>query len=124
VGWNTCIARDKAASERPAVAFLSHPHGVAFPPLLRQIERVNERKVRLFIKPYCGWCHKAMNWLDDHDVEYESLDVISDDAAYREMVKLSGQQLAPVIEVDGKVLADFGPDQLARFWKQLYPQET
>jgi hypothetical protein len=22
-------------------------------------------KIRLFIKPYCGWCHWAQNWLDD-----------------------------------------------------------
>lgn len=20
-------------------------------------------KIRLFIKPYCGWCHAAMRWL-------------------------------------------------------------
>ncbi len=65
-----------------------------------------------------------MNWLDQHDIDYETLDVTSDDAAYREMVKLSGQELSPVIEVDGKVLGDFGPDQLARFWKQLYPHEV
>lgn len=76
-------------------------------------------KIRLFIKPYCGWCHKAMNWLDARDVEYEVLDVISNDAAYDEMVKLSGQELAPVIDVDGKILADFGPDQLERFWNKL-----
>jgi len=63
-----------------------------------------------------------MNWLDAHDVEYEVLDVISNDAAYEEMVKLSGQELAPVIDVDGKILADFGPDQLAAFWKKLEPQ--
>lgn len=75
-------------------------------------------KIRLFIKPYCGWCHKAMNWLDARDVEYEVLDVISNDAAYDEMVKLSGQELAPVIDVDGKILADFGPDQLERFWQK------
>ena len=62
-----------------------------------------------------------MNWLDAHDVDYEVLDVISDDAAYREMVKLSGQELAPVIDVDGKILADFGPDQLERFWKKIEP---
>ena len=23
-------------------------------------------KIRLFIKPYCGWCHKASRWLDEH----------------------------------------------------------
>ncbi len=76
-------------------------------------------KIRLFIKPWCGWCHKAINWLDDHDLQYETLDVLADDKAYDEMVRLSGQTLAPVIEVDGKVLADFGPDQLAKFWKQF-----
>ena len=76
-------------------------------------------KTRLFIKPYCTWCHKAMRWLDDHDIQYEKLDVIADEAAFAEMVRLSGQELAPVIEVDGKVLADFGPEELERFWKKL-----
>jgi glutaredoxin 3 len=80
---------------------------------------VNATKIRLFIKPYCGWCHKAIRWLDANDVEYETLDVMADNAAYDEMVKLSGQELAPVIDVDGKILADFGPDELAVFWKKL-----
>jgi hypothetical protein len=35
------------------------------------------------------------------------------------MIALSGQELAPVIEVDGKILADFGPEQLAKFWKKV-----
>ena len=76
-------------------------------------------KTRLFIKPYCGWCHKAMRWLDDHDIAYEKIDVIADDAAFAEMVRLSGQELAPVLEVDGKILADFGPEELEKFWKTL-----
>ena len=75
-------------------------------------------KVRLFIKPYCGWCHRAMHWLDDHGIEYEVLDVMKNDAAWDEMVRLSGQELAPVIDVDGKVLADFGPNDLAAFWEK------
>ena len=60
-----------------------------------------------------------MNWLDDHGVDYEVLDVIKDDAAWEEMVRISGQELAPVMDVDGKILADFRPDQLERFWKKL-----
>jgi glutaredoxin 3 len=76
-------------------------------------------KIRLFIKPYCGWCHKAMRWLDDHDIAYEKIDVIADEAAFDEMIRISGQELAPVIDVDGKVLADFGPEQLEKFWQQI-----
>jgi len=71
------------------------------------------------VKPYCGWCHKAERWLDQREIDYETVDVISDEAAYDEMINLSGQELAPVIDVDGEILADFGPDQLARFWDQL-----
>jgi glutaredoxin 3 len=78
-------------------------------------------KARLFVKPYCGWCVKAVRWLDDHDVEYEQVDVSQNDAAYEEMIRLSGQDLAPVLEINGRVLADFGPEELPGFFKQLPP---
>jgi glutaredoxin 3 len=76
-------------------------------------------QIRLFIKPYCPWCHKAVRWLDQRGVKYETLDVIADSKAFTEMVNLSGQTLAPVIDVDGEVLADFGLDELERFWEKL-----
>lgn len=80
-------------------------------------------KIRLFIKPCCGWCHKAQHWLDERGIQYETLDVIADSRAMTEMVKLSGQTLAPVIEVDGKILADFGPEELAKFWEKISPPD-
>ena len=76
-------------------------------------------KIRLFIKPYCPWCHKAQHWLDERGIKHETLDVISDSKAMTEMVNLSGQRLAPVMDVDGQILADFGPDELAKFWEKL-----
>ena len=60
-----------------------------------------------------------MRWLDDRDIEYETVDVIADESAFDEMIRLSDQELAPVIEVDGEILADFGPDQLEVFWNKL-----
>ena len=80
---------------------------------------VKPKRIRLFVKPYCGWCHKAAHWLDAHGVDYEKIDVIADETAYDEMINLSGQDLAPVLDAEGEVLADFGPDQLADFWKKL-----
>lgn len=75
-------------------------------------------KIRLFIKPYCGWCLQAMEWLDARGIRYQTLDVISDGRAYNEMQDLSGQTMAPVIEVDGEVLADFGAEELATWWAE------
>jgi len=60
-----------------------------------------------------------MRWLDDHGIAYEKLDVIADDAAFAEMIRLSGQELAPVLVVDEKILADFGPEELPKFWEGL-----
>jgi glutaredoxin 3 len=60
-----------------------------------------------------------MDWLDERGIKYEKLDAVADAKAYDEMVKLSGQTLAPVIEVDGQVLADFGPEDLELFWQTI-----
>ncbi len=76
-------------------------------------------KVRLWVKPYCGWCHEAEDWLEERGIEYERLDVTADRAARQEMQELSGQTLAPVIEVDGELLADFDTEQLEEFWKRF-----
>ncbi len=75
--------------------------------------------IRLFIKSYCGWCHEATDWLRDRGIDFETIDVIGDPAAFKEMVRLSGQKLAPVIDVDGEILADFDTDQLEEFWKRF-----
>jgi glutaredoxin 3 len=75
--------------------------------------------IRLFVKPWCGWCTEAQEWLDERGVHYELIDVTSNRAGRDEMKSLSGQTLAPVIEVDGQILADFDTGQLAVFWKQF-----
>lgn len=93
-------------------AFEKHPN-------LKHFSIVKPKRIRLYIKSYCGWCHKATRWLDQRGIEYETVDVLADEAAYDEMIRLSDQELAPVIDVDGEILADFGPDQLEEFWKQL-----
>jgi monothiol glutaredoxin len=80
---------------------------------------VKPTSVRLFIKPGCAWCHEAMDWLHAHGVAYELLNVRSDPAARHEMFELTGQSLAPSIEVDGHVLADFGTDELEEWWREM-----
>jgi len=76
-------------------------------------------QIRLFIKPYCPWCKMAMQWLDEHGIKYKRIDVIANQAAYDEMLRLSGQTRTPVIEVDGQILADFGPEELEQFWHRI-----
>jgi glutaredoxin 3 len=76
-------------------------------------------KIRLFIKPWCGWCQEAVEWLQERNIEFEELDVTSDGAAFKEMISLTGQSKAPCIEIDGEILADFDVGQLEKFWNRL-----
>ena len=74
-------------------------------------------KVRLFIKPGCPWCDEAIDWLDAKGVRYAILFVTRDSKAREEMHRLTGQTKAPSIDLDGQILADFGADELAAWWK-------
>jgi glutaredoxin 3 len=69
----------------------------------------------LYTKRNCGWCQEAVEYLDAHGVSYRLKEVTSDAAAFKEMEKKSGQTRAPTLDWNGKILADFGTDELVPF---------
>ena len=72
----------------------------------------------LYIKAGCPWCIAAEEELQKLGVKYERREVRSNPEFFREMQEVSGQSKAPVLDVDGRILADFGPEQLAGFLKK------
>jgi glutaredoxin len=71
----------------------------------------------LYIKQGCPWCIAAEEELQRLGVKHEVREVRSNPAYFEEMKKLSGQTKAPVLQMDGRVLADFGIEQLPGFIK-------
>lgn len=69
----------------------------------------------VYIKSRCPWCDEALAWLDARGYRYEVREVLKDARAMDRMREISGQSLAPTMEVDGKVLADFDTGQLSAF---------
>jgi glutaredoxin len=80
--------------------------------------------LKLYVKTWCPWCITASQSLAKLGYQFEEIDVEADRAAYAEMIRLSGQAYTPTLAVDGKLLADFGPDELQAFLKkhQIKPQ--
>lgn len=71
---------------------------------------------KLFVKTGCPWCHEAIEWLTAKGIAYEMIDVRKDAAAFEEMQQLSGQTKTPTLQMpDGRVLADFGVEELPSF---------
>jgi glutaredoxin len=74
--------------------------------------------MKLFIKEGCPWCEEAEAWLSDNNFEYERIDVLSDQIAFSDMKRISGQTKAPTLQLDdGQVLADFDVDELEDFFR-------
>lgn len=69
----------------------------------------------LYIKQGCPYCDEAMEFLDDHGIDYTVKEVLNDARAFEEMRRISGQSKAPTLDWNGKVLADFGVDELPQF---------
>jgi len=72
----------------------------------------------LFIKEACPWCVAAERELARCGLTYKRLDVNRDPAAFAELRRISGQSLAPTLQLDaphGPVLADFGVEDLSPF---------
>ena len=78
-------------------------------------------ELKLYIKRWCPWCITAQRMLRERQIEFAELDVERDETAYRRMYEISGQRLTPTLEFDGKVLADFGPEDLEQFLEQHGP---
>jgi glutaredoxin len=75
--------------------------------------------MKLFVKIWCPWCVSAREWLDARGYRYQLIDVEADRADYETMIRLSGQTKTPtLLTTDGKVLPDFGPDELEAFVKK------
>jgi glutaredoxin 3 len=76
---------------------------------------MNDTKPILYIKQGCPYCAEATEFLDEHGIEYQQVEVLSNPAAFEEMRKKSGQTKAPTLDWHGEILADFGVDELEEF---------
>jgi len=75
-------------------------------------------EVFLYALSTCGWCRKTKDFLNEHQVEYEFVDVDllprrKRHAAQDEMLELSGGRLFPVVVVGETVVVGYNPKRLA-----------
>lgn len=72
----------------------------------------------LYIKRGCPYCKAASNYLDQHQVAYEEVEVRSDPAQMQKLQQISGQSKTPTLVWDGDVLANFGTEELEPFLRK------
>ncbi len=78
----------------------------------------------LYVKRGCPYCAEAKQFLDQHNVSYEEVEVRSDPDAMKKLEEVSGQTKTPTLVWDGDVLANFGTDELEGFLAKHAPDAT
>ena len=69
-------------------------------------------QVRVFSTPACPYCVTLKEFLKEHQVEFEDIDVSQDTQAREEMIKKSGQLGVPVVEIGGEIIIGFNKEKI------------
>jgi len=78
---------------------------------------MKEHKVLVYKTPTCSWCHKTEEFLKQHKIKFASIDVSKDYGAAMDMIRKSGQQGVPVIDIDGDIIVGFDEPELRKLLK-------
>ena len=69
-------------------------------------------KVRVFSTPVCPYCVTLKQYLKEHNIEFEDIDVSQDKVASDEMIEKSGQMGVPVVDIDGQIVVGFDKEEI------------
>jgi len=69
-------------------------------------------RIKVYSTPTCPYCVTLKQYLKEHDIEFEDIDVASDEKARNEMVEKSGQMGVPVVDIDGQIVIGFDREKI------------
>jgi len=70
--------------------------------------------VKVYSTPTCPWCIRVKEFLKEHKIEFEDIDVSVNHEAAHQMIEKSGQQGVPVIDIDGKIIIGFDKEAIKK----------
>lgn len=72
------------------------------------------KKVTVYSTPHCPFCVYAKDFLTEHSVAFEDVDVSINREKAIEMVQKSGQMGVPVIDIGGDIVVGFQPQVFSK----------
>lgn len=72
------------------------------------------KNVRVYSTLTCPYCMRAKQFLKENNIDFEDIDVSSNQAAVEQMVRKSGQMGVPVLDIDGKIIVGFDKEALSK----------
>lgn len=73
-----------------------------------------KKKVIVYSTPNCPYCIMAKNFLKQYSIEFEEINVLENKEAATELIKKTGQNGVPVIEVGNDIIIGFNKEELKK----------
>lgn len=71
-------------------------------------------KIRIYTTPTCPYCTALKNFLKEHNIEFEEVDVSVDDQARKEMIQKTNQLGVPVVEIGDEFVVGFEKEKISK----------
>lgn len=72
-------------------------------------------RVIVFSTPTCSFCNMAKQYFRQKGIKFRDVDVSRDPTAARDMVRRSGQQGVPVIDIGGRIVIGFDRVKIEKY---------
>jgi len=69
-------------------------------------------EVKVYTTSSCPWCNVVKEFLMEHNVEFEEINVGANHAAAMKMVRKSGSMGVPQVEIGGRMIVGFDEDAI------------
>ena len=73
--------------------------------------------VKLYTTPACPYCYTLKEFLKQHQVAFEEIDISQDEKTRDEIIKKSGAIGAPILEIDGEIVVGFDKEKIVKLLK-------
>lgn len=70
--------------------------------------------VKIYSTPTCPYCIRAKQYLKENAVNFEDVDISTNEEAAEEMIKISGQMGVPVIDIEGELIVGFDKERIKK----------
>ena len=72
------------------------------------------KNVKVYSTSTCPYCTMLKNFLTEKNIQFENIDVGTNQQAAKEMIEKTGQMGVPVIDIDGKFIVGFDKEALSK----------
>ena len=70
--------------------------------------------VKVYSTSVCPYCIMVKDFLKEHNIEFEDINVQENHAAAKEMIEKSGQMGVPVMDIEGKIIIGFNKEEIIK----------